>query len=240
MILPRIDPFIKPYVHCKTRVRTTEEAIEAYKLTGVFSLNEIVQTTKISTGQEAANHVCSTDLDNGLSNHIEHALKDNNCYSAWLQAMPSKTPTNLKHYKNNYQTHNATLVDSEINSYGAFLSPEQVLFHGGLWPLGNPHDTTRPLSTTLCPSVALRNALYKGKAYDANRIDLMVLTVKSSVTKAFAYKKNMRLGHEKEVLFASGARLTLISEKLIRPNYRACNEHHCKDVPIYVQMIEIN
>ncbi len=211
MTLPRIDPFINPYA------------------------------TTIKTGQEAANHICTVGPDNGLSNRINGALEDKNCYSSWERAMPSKTPENLKIYKNNYQAHNPTLVDCEINSYGSFLSPGQELFHGGLWPPGNSQVTTRPLSTTFCPTVAFQNALYKGKAYDANRIDLMVLTVKSSVTNAFAYKrKNMSLGHENEVLFASGAHLTLISEKLICQNYRVCKGHLCKDVPIYVQLIDIN
>ena len=101
--------------------------------------------------------------------------------------------------------------------------------------------TDRPLSTSLCPQVALRNADHNGKAYEAGRIDLLVIRVAESATKAFAYKrKGMALGHENEVVFAAGAGLSWFSETLVRKDYPAVKAFHdSKDVPAYVLEIDL-
>lgn len=87
---------------------------------------------------------------------------------------------------------------------------------------GDRLTTERPLSSSFCPQVALRNADHKGKGYDAGRIDLLVLRATNPRTNVFAYKrKGTNLGHGNEVLFAARANLTLTSSELVSVDYTA-------------------
>lgn len=240
--LPLVDPYVQPYEAWTTRTPSIEEMQEIYRQTGKFSphVNDRL-IARVTTGLEAALHIGSVGADNGLGNHINAALDRDSSYVSWRRAMPSATPKGLKDYKSSYPAYDALQVNSEINLHGAFLSPGQVLFHAGVWPGGASLITNRPLSTSFCPQVALRNAEHMGKAYDAHRIDLFVLRVTASATKAFVYKrKGLGLGHENEVVFASGASLTLISQTLVRPDHPV-GKAHCatKRVPIYVLEIEL-
>lgn len=84
--------------------------------------------------------------------------------------------------------------------------------------------TTRPLSTTLRPQVALREAEHRGKAYNAGELHLLVLRVMRCAAKAFVFRRSgTNLGHENEVFFASGLRLLLRSKELICSDYLASN-----------------
>lgn len=243
MSLPIVDPFIQPYEAWTTRTPSLEEMMESQKRTGKFSLHVNDQLiAKVTTGLEAANHIGRVGADNGLGNHINDALDSNRSYEVWRRQMPSATPAGLKNYKSRYPAYDAAQVNSEIDTHGAFLSPGQVLFHAGVWPNENSLVTDRPLSTSFCPQVALRNAEHKGKAYDANRIDLFVLRIVSSATKAFVYKrKGLGLGHENEVLFAAGANLSFISQNLVRHDHPVGKAGYSeKRVPLYVLEIELS
>ena len=241
--MPLVDPFIQPYEAWTKRTANIEEMMEIQKRTGKMSYHVNDQfIARVTTGLEAGIHMGRMGVDNGLANHINDALDSDRSYAAWRREMPSATPPGLKNYKSSYPAHDATLVNGEINAHGAFLSPGQVLFHAGVWPGANPVVTDRPLSTSFCPQVALRNAEHKGKAYDANRIDLFVLRVAASVTKAFAYKrKGLGLGHENEVLFAAGATLSMNSPVLVRPDH-VVGKAYCspKRVPLYVLEVELS
>jgi len=84
----------------------------------------------------------------------------------------------------------------------------------------------------------------KGKAYDNGVLDLFVIRVKNSKTPVFVYdNKDPDLGHEKEVLFASGAKLTLKSVHVIGDEkvFKSTNgfQIESKKVPIRVLEIEI-
>lgn len=243
MTLPLVDPFIQPYEAWTKKTPSIEEIMEIQKRTGKVSLHVNDQLiARVTTALEAAHHVGRVGADNGLGNHINYALDNDSNYAVWRRAMPSATPPGLKKYKSNYPAYDDAQVNIEIDAHGAFLSPGQALFHAGMWPGGNSLLTDRPLSTSFCPQVALRNAEHKGKAYDADRIDLFVLRVATSATKVFAYKrKGLGLGHENEVLFAAAARLSLISQTLVRPDHPV-GKAHCseKRVPLYVLEIELS
>ncbi|MGU3847378.1 hypothetical protein ACVZHT_38210, partial [Vibrio diabolicus] len=80
--------------------------------------------------------------------------------------------------------YNQSDVDADINSIGKTLSDGQFLFHGGLWFSSCENEVTlrKPFSTSFCPQVALRNAEWRGKAYDQGQIDLLVLRVSNPKT----------------------------------------------------------
>ena len=60
-----------------------------------------------------------------------------------------------------------------------------------------------------------------GKAYDANRVELMVIRVTQPKTKAYLFGPDGDLHHEKEVVFASGGHL------------RRLNSHFITDIKAY-------
>jgi hypothetical protein len=94
--------------------------------------------------------------------------------------------------------------------------------------------------------VALKNAEHRGKAYDSGEIQIFVCRVVNPVTKAFVFRhKGTCMGHEKEVLFKSGAKLVLRNKVLICSNYsvsKVVSGTHLpeKTVPAYVLEVDIS
>jgi len=244
-----IDIFSTPYEVWSTREATRDEMLKIFKEKGYFlSVVRDRLIEVIDTPLKAAKYIAKVSIDDELERFIDEMLEHSDAYKLMRQKMPSKTPKGLADYQKRYSKCDFREVDQAINSYGDLLAEGQYLFHGGLWPdhMGTQFTTTRPLSTTFSPQVALQNAEFYGKAYDANRIDLFVLYVKNPKTKVFVFRrKGTMLGHEKEVLFASGATLVLKNRYLIRNDYSICK---CidgirtvkKEVPIYVLEVEIS
>jgi len=158
--------------------------------------------------------------------------------------MPPKTPASLSDFQQNYPNYVASKVDAEINEIWYTPSHGQFLFHGGVWPNNSANTLvlSGPFSTSFCPQVALRNAEWKGKAYDDGQIDIFVLRVANPQTNVFAFRrKGTKMGNEKEVLFSSGAKLVLHNRTLIRNDYQVAKAHHStKQVPVYVIEVEIS
>jgi len=158
--------------------------------------------------------------------------------------MPPRTPKVLFDFQQKYPRYSLPDLNKEIYNIGYTLSEGQHLFHGGLWPSSEVKevDLTTPFSTSFCPQVALRNAEWRGKAYDAGKIELFVLRAVNPQTNVFAFRrKGTKMGNEKEVLFASGAKLILQKCSLVRKNYpvKKCN-HPAKCVPIYVIEVDVS
>ena len=253
MSLPLVDIFSTPYEVWSRREATKDEMLKIFKEKGYFRSvvrDKLIEV--IDTPLKAAKYIAKVGVDNELERFIDEMLDRSKAYKLMRQKMPSKTPKVLADYQKRYRKCDFREVDQAINSYGDLLAEGQYLFHGGLWPDHPDHmkiefTTTRPLSTTFSPQVALLNAEFRGKAYDANRIDLFVLYVKNPKTKVFVFRrKGTMLGHEKEVLFASGATLVLKNRHLIRNDYtvtkviNGIHEVKKSEVPIYVLEVEIS
>lgn len=197
---------------------------------------------------QSAMYMANKGEDNQLEFAIDDIIEKSKVFKVWRSYMPSKIPQFLWNYQNRYAHCNVFNVDKEINNIGIKLSVGQTLIHGGYW-YNHSTDTIitdRPLSTTFCPQVALRNAEWCGKAYDNERIDIMVLRVLSPRTNVYVFKqKGTDKGHEKEVVFASGAKLTKVKEHYIthRTAYKSDNNSQQlleKLVPIYVLEVNIS
>ncbi len=242
MNLPLLDTFRPPYEAWETRPPTAEEKI-TNRCPGDI---RVALIARISSARTAADYVAKGVNDSGLSNHIKAALSRSHEYKAWQRAMPSKTPAAISCYQKNYKNSDFAEVANAIDKQGRCLSLGQCLFHGGRWwgdsSLGSTLETTRPLSTSLCPQTGFMNAMHKAKAYDSGRLDLLVLRVTRPTIKAFVFKlKGTKLGHESEVLLASGICLTLKADTLIRSDYPACiDENSRKMIPIHVLEVEIS
>lgn len=177
---------------------------------------------RITNEYEAAEYMASCGVDNGLEFHIDRALAADAAFQQWLRVMPETTPAALETYQHEYPLDDYGLVDLAIRAHGASLSAGQLLFHGGQidFPSDGRLVTTRPLSATFCPQVALREAEWRGKAFEAGRVCLYLLHVRASDHKAFVFDPGASdKGSEKEVLFATGTRLNLRSTKLLRNDY---------------------
>ena len=241
MTLPLINLFVNPYEVWTYRLISIEE-IESGMFTGgpadLHIKDKLVAT--ITTPVEAARYIASVGADNGLGNFINSTLDATLERSVWRKNMPSRTPKEFSDYQQKYPHCDFDAVNTKVNEYGQSLPIGQILFHGGVWPDCNYFITIRPLSTTFCPQVALRNAEHKGKAYDAKRLDLFVLKVCSNNVKAFVYKRHgTNLGHENEVLIAGGVRLNLRSRQLIRNDY-TLGRYGMPTIPCPIYVLEVD
>ncbi|EPK3037653.1 hypothetical protein B9Y25_05980 [Acinetobacter baumannii] len=248
MILPLINTFQEPYIVWHEREPTLEEQLERINSGNFHPLDTVKMGVKaeILTPIDAAQYMAMEGTDNRLERLIDDILHSSVECKIWQNLMPSITPEPLIHYKQYYPKFDTALVDNCIKQIGVLPAVGQHLFRGGFWPDGlTTVVTDQPLSTSFCPQVALRNAEWKGKAYDEGKIDIFVIRVVDPKTNIYFYNLNEILGNEKEVLFASGATLRLISRKLIRDDFLVNKgigvcEIVSKKVPIYVLEIEIS
>ena len=234
--LPLVETFTKPYEAWRTRPPTKEEMMVNRSPTHIKE--ELI--ARISDSRTAAVYMADVRVDNALRSHVQNALEESPEYRAWQNAMPSKTPAAISLYQKDIKNSCMDAVSEEIQHYGSHLALGQCLFHGGFWAGGRYQVTSRPLSTSLCPQVALRNAEFNAKAYDAGRLDLIVLRISSPAPQGFVFKrKGTKLGHESEVLLPSGVRLKLVAETLVRSDYPAAKYgHNEKAIPVYVLDVE--
>lgn len=243
-----VDVFSTPFEVHEERNATMEEMRnlvkqgksipEAMRIRG-----RLIET--ISSHVEAAARMLRVGVDNALESHVDRKISESSQHKELLAKMPEQVPEVLASYQSEYQVHLLREADEAINAHGVAMPEGQFLFHGGVL-LGNEHSfiTTRPLSTSFCPQVALRNAEWQGKAFDAGRVELAVLRVQGQSHRAFVFGSDGDHGHEKEVVFASGIRLTLVS-KIHVTDVNVVKVSHLlqefrKKVPAYLVEIEID
>lgn len=241
-----IDVFDPPFEVWSTRKPTKEEIDYHWRNYGRYVRevdDKLIES--IGSARHAAEYMCRIAVDGALENFIDAALVDNDQYNEFRRLMPVSTPPALSDYQSRYPRFNQVLVEREIDEYGLLLAEGQKLFHGGDWSQGKDYVvTSRPFSTAFCPQIARRSAEGKGKAYDAGRIEITTLTVVSPRTKAYLFGPEGELGHEKEVLFASGATIRVTNRSLVGTSkaYKA-GEYGAvisKDVPMYLIEAEIS
>ncbi len=212
-----MNAFQPPYKVWTTRKNSIEEAIALAMETGCSPSEMLTVKDKlakvISKPFDAASHILMKKVDNYLEHHVDKALEESVDFRIMRELMPAEVPEALDDYQRRYTLETLEAADEAIKSYGIKLADGQYLFHGGHWI--SKRDviyTTRPFSTSFCPQIALRNAEWIGKAYAANRVDLMIVRVTNPQTNAYVYSTEGEKGHEKEVVFASGARLERLRE----------------------------
>lgn len=246
--LPLLNIFERPFEKWENKRDITYEEAREYcpenPMSAVLYGIPQKKTYTIVSHFDYASYMASIKADNEVENFVDNYLDNSSIFKEWRTCMPIQTPKALSDYQRKYPNYNQEMVDNEINKINCVLSEGQTLIHAGLWHCPNNECITdRPLSTTFCAQVALRNAEHKNKAFRNGRIDIMVLTVKNPKTCVFVFRqKGTDKGHEKEVLFGSGAKLRKISEKLVS-NYTLCeglDKSSCKNIPIYVLEVEIS
>lgn len=244
-----VNVLATPFENWLRRQTNAEEALDLVNNKGVHYSEALYIKDKlinvVSTHTEAAAHMLRQRADNSLESHIDMALDANPEYHDLRALMPEDAPDALNSYQRNFSECDWALADEAIKVHGVEMAEGQYLFHGGHWASDGPTlATTRPFSTSFCPQVALRNAEWRGKAYDADRIDILVTCVTQPKTKAYTYSLEGEHGNEKEVVFASGAQLTLVRETFITDVPVSKFTSDCqtlkKIVPGYVVEVEIS
>jgi hypothetical protein len=244
-----VNVFATPYEVWTRRKTTIEEALDLHNNAGLSIIEALEVKDKltevVATPAEAATRMLRVGADNGLERHIDDALDTSAEYRHLRDLMPLDVSEALSSYQGEFSEDSLTLADEAIKAHGVEIAEGQFLFHGGQWPSDSlTSNTSRPFSTSFCPQVALRNAEWKGKAYDAGRVDLMVVRVTQPKTKAYAYSREGNHGNEKEVVFASGAQLTRVRETHIADitAYKVNSglQQEKKVVPAYLVEVEIS
>jgi hypothetical protein len=214
----------------------------ALALIDPFTSPYIGGQTPINTVLEAANHIAVHYPDNGLGNYVCDVLDASADYKAWIKAMPGRKPKAIATYQSNYDKRDDAAVNSDILTYGDTLDAGQILFHGGHWTGGTGTTVmSRPLSTTFNPNVAFVSALWKAKAYDAGRLDLIVLKTATAATKAYVFNRRGKLSHEREILLPANTTLKFVRETCQQTAFNVTKvDRPDKTIPIYVVEVEVS
>ncbi|WP_421301779.1 hypothetical protein [Aeromonas veronii] len=248
MNLPIVDLFNPPFEKWEKRDKTIAEMLSSHNIAERFKMVNIRRLASIGNAIDAAIYIGKCGYDNEFTNFINLAIDNNKSYREWRKSMPSATPANLSRYQKFFLNCDFDSVSITIDEIGSKLSEGQFLFHGGHWPydsngvLLDAFSTSRPLSTSLCPLVALNNANHLGKAYDKGYIDLFVLKVINPKTKTFVYRRSgTSLGHENEVVFSSNANIYLKNIICITNDHPVGKEIlKQKNIPIFLFDAEIS
>ncbi|WP_324029151.1 hypothetical protein GC087_19940 [Pantoea sp. JZ2] len=249
MTLNVVNPFLHPLHLWTYRQTTQQEQVSLFQKHGYIIQNvpdRLVGT--ISDMYQAANYIALNHVSVEVSNHITEALKTDFNFKIWRNSMPGKTPQNLINYQNSYPPTDINLASHEVSQHGVILPDDQIVFHGGIWPINNcgfdesTIKTTRVLSTTLCPEIAISNSNHNGKAEAQGRVDLVVIKLKNVKTKAFVFNPfRGQKKHEKEVLFNSGATLKFLSRQFICNTYPVGRDmFNLKRIPVYIINAELS
>ncbi|HCH1474408.1 TPA: hypothetical protein NKQ81_004433 [Vibrio parahaemolyticus] len=172
-----------------------------------------------NTAAELVDDIANQFVSNGLAWEYEQALNQSQEYKAAKSSMPSlKDVPEIKNYRTKHPHFNESLVQSELAKYGDFLSIDQILYHGGAWPVscngaivGSKFVSNKVLSTTLCPQVGALHGTYHTPK------QIWVIRIRSSAVKAFVFNNasNQTLSHEKEVLLAQGITFECIDVRTV-------------------------
>lgn len=243
MNLPLVNVFTKVYIQYNYQEIPFEK-----RLSHFIDTKKMIRRARsgicftISNPYTAAMHMCNVGADNGLAGHIEDSLEYDVNFKKMLSLMPNPMPQIFSDYKVTPKAVNSKELNKAILEIGMRLSTHQYLYHGGIWGENNKSIITqRPLSTSFCPQVAMRNAEHNDKAFNAGRIDLLVLMVVKPITPVFVYQEIYDTVNEKEVLFASGARLKKRWEHKISEKYEVSSINgQTKKISTYVVMVEIS
>lgn len=257
MSLPLINQFLIPYEIWQTR-EPTESEVHSRMESGMHPVLcfESIKTSfidVINSPEKSAYYLANQQYNKEIDESIETSLNNTGSnYNASRNSMPSITPTILSGYQRLYNpSTNMNNVNDQIVASGETLSDGQVLFHGGCLlkgvQVGESLTLTRPLSTSLSPSMAIRNGEWRGKFYHENEANLIILTACSMTHNAFVFKiKGTDKGHEKEVLIQSNAVLKVVSRNLLNTNYKVCaianNASHLveKTIPFFVTHVIVS
>jgi len=195
---------------------------------------------KVNNPLEAAIYMATYICDNGLEYHIEESLRNSIEFNNNIRNMPLNPPDSIISYKYEFPLDSYLDLHTDIFNLNLCQPKGQYLFHGGHWKRFNKSiTTTRPISTSYCPQVALRNGEWMGKSYDFGYCDLWVIKINDDRIRSYVYSiESGELSNEKEVLLMAGISLNLIRIHKIPVRHKAYKSNHKSGLNILAREID--
>ncbi|EIP0122539.1 DUF4885 domain-containing protein [Vibrio sp. B513a] len=186
-----------------------------------FPVRPLRENVTISNHKDFLLHTIKNYSRSGIVFRFREALPKSSSFQKIKQLTPKlKDVPEVNKYRNTPENASLSDVDSEVFEYGFPVESGQVLYHGGSQEISSKLITTRPLSTTYCPEVALWHADndYRSKGKDNPKPVVWILEIAPCCNKkAVVFRKGgSNMENEYEVLFGSG--LEIISKKKYTKN----------------------
>lgn len=174
---------------------------------------------------------------------IENFLSKSTSVESWIENRPIEISENMSTYQEYNQDYNLEELENEINDKGILMPTGQYLFHGGFLNLevGTSIILDRPFATSLSPGVSFFFSTIAGRAYDENRIQLLIILVDNIKTKSIILIDHGN-SSELEILFASGLELKVddILSTDFKFKVKNIDGSKEKDVPVEVFFCRIS
>lgn len=210
--LPNMDLFKYPYEVPIYREATDEELIDNPKLffQDCGKIQDGVERT-LSTSKDVIKYIVEKNGDNEYENCLDDLLKSFPEYKKWESAFNLSPDSELYAYQNE-RTSNYDKLDEEIRKHNFYLNDGQRVFRGAFGDIRQKkYSFSTPISTTLY-SVVAYSEIIRNVSKDEDRI-IFDLIANNSTTNVFYYGSNTGAhSNEKEVLFASGAKIQIIGD----------------------------
>jgi len=175
--------------------------------------------------------------------HFKEFVKDNSSIEKWKELSREELSENMSEYQE-YNVCDKERLNEEINSTGVIIPTGQYLFHGGFLNLeeSDVRILERPFATSLSPGEALFHSTLASKAYDNEKIELLVLCVENISTKGkILFANGELLRHEFEILFAAGLRIKVVDKARITEDFKVkdCDGNE-KNIPVDIVICNIS
>lgn len=210
--LPKIDLFKHSYNVPIYRDATDEELMKDSNL--IFQNCGKIQCgveKTLYTSKDVVKHIVDKNGDNEYKNCLDDLLMRFPENKKWESAFKLNSNSELSIYQNG-RTSNYAKLDKEIKEFNFFLDNGQRVFRGAFGNVHQKHYSfSTPISTTLY-SVVAYSEIIRNVSKDEDRI-IFDLIANNSTTNVFYYGSNTGAhSNEKEVLFASGAKIQIIGD----------------------------
>jgi hypothetical protein len=175
---------------------------------------------------------------------VQDFLESGSKVKIWKKTFSQGLSENLKNYQECNVEYDKEQLENEINTNGIMVPDGQYLFHGGFLNLndGEERSLDRHFATSIIPQEAFFHATLGGRAYDNEKIEILIIRVENSTVKSLIlFSDEALLSHEHEVLFAKGLMLTVVGK--INTKYKIkvddCRGNN-KNVPIDIIFCNIS
>jgi hypothetical protein len=169
---------------------------------------------RINNHLEFLLHTISNYSNSGAVNSFRCNLLSSSEFAEIKRLTPYlKDIPSINQYRNIQQRANLQNVDVEIKGFGSVLPAGQTIFHGGSLSINKPFITSKPLSLTYCPEIALWHAdndLLPER--NPNPVVWILKVDHDFDKKAVIFKKGgSNMANEFEVLIESGVTICPVS-----------------------------
>ena len=148
-------------------------------------------------------------------NEVKSFLENDSNVKIWKETFSEDISENLNKYQEYNTDYNIEELVHEIDTNGMIIPDGQYLFHGGFLNLRDKEERylDRVFATSITPEEAFFHASLGGRAYDNEKIEILIILVKEPKTKSLIlFSDGATLSHEYEVLFNSGLLLKVLGK----------------------------